>query len=499
MRFLLALPLLALLSFFPALADTVASDRMALVIGMSNYQTVPKLRNTINDANALADTLESIGFEVDTLIDAPRAEVEASLKDFAFRAETADLALIYFAGHGVSVQGTTFLVPVDAHVTSNKDIVTQAITLDDFLRAVDGARKMRIVILDSCRDNPFPDVIDLRSPEVAEGLTTGKGGLAAPEPGRGTLVAFAARDGEVAMDGGGINSPFNTALRDNLVQPGLEISLMFRQVRDEVLTMTDNQQEPTTYGALPGVPFYLAGSDNQRQELSVADLAAAWSKIGPDQTSEMIAMAEAGDTRSMFGLALNKLNPDTADYDPIAAAALLEKSAAAGSAEAQFRLARLYERGIGVTEDLDRALQLYQAAAAQNDGDAVNELGFFYFNGALGLPLDQAQALKQFQKAADLKQPEAMFNVASFADDGLVPGLGPKDAAGYLYQALRSGSRKVLEALLEKSNSFKLETRKALQAKLAENGLYNGPIDGDFGPTTRRSIRAAFGILEAEN
>ena len=201
----------------------------------------------------------------------------------------------------------------------------------------------------------------------------------------------------------------------------------------------------------------------------------------------------------MFGLALTKLTPDTAGYDPSAAAALLEKSAAAGSPEAQFRLARLYERGIGVPEDLDRALELYQAAAAQDFGDAVNELGFFYFNGALGLPLDQTEALRQFQRAADLKQPEAMFNIASFADDGLVPGLGPEDAAGYLYQALRAGSRKVLEALIEKSESFKPETRKALQAKLAENGLYDGPLDGSFGPATRRSIRAAFGILEAEN
>lgn len=499
MRFFLLLPSMAFMSFFPAFADTVVSDRLALVIGMAEYQTVPRLQNTVSDTKALAATLEGIGFDVDTLIDASRAEVEETLKDFAFRAETADLALIYFAGHGVSVQGTTFLVPVDAHVSSNKDIVTQAITLDDFLRAVDGARKMRIVILDSCRDNPFPDVIDLRSPEVAEGLTTGKGGLAAPEPGRGTMVAFAARDGEVALDGDGINSPFNIALRENLTQPGLEISLMFRQVRDEVLSMTSNQQEPTTYGALPGVPFYLAGSDDQREALSIADLAAAWSRIGPDQTSEMLAMAEAGDTRSMFGLALNKLNPNTTAYDPAAAAALLEKSADAGSPEAQFRLARLYEGGIGVPEDWERAVQLYQAAAAQDFSDAVNELGYFYFNGALGLPLDQTKALELFRRAADLKQPEALFNVAGLADDGLIPGLGPDDAAGYLYQALRSGSRKVLGALLEKSTSFKLETRKALQAKLTENGLYDGPLDGDFGPATSRSIRTAFGILEVGN
>ncbi|MEZ5796958.1 MAG: caspase family protein [Paracoccaceae bacterium] len=495
----LVLPILAALICLPALAETVASDRVALVIGMSRYETVPQLRNTVNDAEALASTLEGLGFEVDRLIDAPRAEVEEELKDFAFRSETADLALIYYAGHGVSVQGSTFLVPVDAEVRAARDIVTQAVTLDDFLRAVDGARKMRIVILDSCRDNPFPDVIDLRDPEVAKGLTTGAGGLARPEPDRGTLVAYAARDGEVALDGAGLNSPFNTALRENMSKPDLEISLLFRQVRDDVLAMTGNQQEPATYGSLPGQPFYLAGSDATREAMSVADLAEAWSRIAPDKEEQWVALAKAGDTRSMFGLAFSKLNPESDKFDPAAAAELLEQAAASGDPESQFQLARLYERGMGVPQDLDRALALYQAAAAQDFPSAVNEIGFFYFNGALGLPLDQAEALKQFQRAADLKQPEALFNVASFADDGLIPGLGPEEAAGYLYQALRSGSREVLDALINKSSSFKIETRKALQQKLAENGLYDGAIDGDFGKGTQRSIRRAYGIIEVEN
>ncbi|MBP9183459.1 MAG: caspase family protein [Fuscovulum sp.] len=494
----LVLALLAVILGWPALSETRDSARIALVIGMADYQAVPRLQNTLRDAEALAGSLESIGFDVQRLTDAPRDTLQATLKDFAFRAETADLALVYYAGHGVSVQGTTFLVPVDARVAAAKDIVTQAVTLDDFLRAVDGARKMRIVILDSCRDNPFPDVIDLRDPAVAEGLTTGKGGLAAPDPERGTLVAFAARDGEVALDGDGANSPFNIALRENMVQPGLEISLLFRQVRDDVLAMTGNLQEPTTYGSLPGVPFFLTGDEGEKP-LSVEDLARAWSQAVPDQRDQWVKLADAGDTRSMFGLAFGMLDPASETYDPARAAEYLERAANLGDPEAQFQLARLYERGVGVAPDLPRALELYQAADAQDFPDAVNEIGFFYFNGGLGLPLDQAKALEQFRRAADLKQPEAMFNVAGFADDGLVPGLGPEDAAGYLYQALRSGSREVLQALLERSDSFKPETRKALQAKLAENGFYDGALDGSFGPGTQRSIRRAFGILDGEN
>jgi len=493
---------LLLLIALAALAGqaAAAADRIALVIGMSDYRSIPKLRNTVNDARLVSETLAGIGFEVTTLIDKGRDEVMATLGEFAFRAEAADLALIYFAGHGVEVQGENFLIPIDAEVRSNRDIQTQSLSLDDFLAAVDRARKMRIVILDSCRNNPFPDFIDLTSAEAASGIKVdgrGAGGLAAPSPDRGTLVAFAARAGQVALDGEGENSPFARALHEKLAQPGVEIGIMFRQVRDAVLAETGNLQEPNTYGALPGVPFYLAGSPEEREALAVPDLTAAWSRIKPEQEVQLAALAEKGDARSMLGLAYMRLDPESDRYDPESAAELLRRSAAQGDPEAQFQLARLYEKGIGVPGDLARALSLYQAAADQDFPDAVNEMGFFYFNGALGLPIDQAKALELFRRAADLRQPEAMFNMASFIDDGLVPGLGPRDAAAYLYSALRAGSANVLRELGENPRSFKKATRAALQEALRDNGFYAGPIDGDFGPGTQKAVRAAYGILEA--
>ncbi len=490
--------LLLILQSFAA-APAGAEDRIALVIGMADYQHVPGLKNTVNDAKLLSDTLKGIGFSVQTLIDKPRADVLSALAEFSFHAETADLALIYFAGHGVEVQGKNFLIPVDANVKSNKDIVSQSISLDDFLAAVDHARKMRIVILDSCRNNPFPDLIDLKSAETA-GMTVdagrGLGGLAAPSPDRGTLVAFAARDGQVAMDGDGNDGPFALALHQKLIEPGLEISLLFRQVRDDVLAETNNLQEPNTYGSLPGVPFYLAGSAAERQSLAVEDKSAAWSKIVPDQQVQLAALAKKGDTRSMLGLAYIRLNPGSADYDPAAGAALLQKSAAANDPEAEFELARLYEKGIGVPQDLAHALALYQAAAAQDFPDAVNELGFFYYSGALGLPIDQAKALTLFRKAADLKQPEAMFNVASFIDRKLMPDTTPQDAAGYLYQSLRSGSQNALDALSTKPKAFSPDTWRALQVKLAEVGFYSGKPTGIAGPTTVKAMRLAFGLVK---
>jgi uncharacterized protein len=493
-----ALTLLMLLAS-PSLAETRAEDRIALVIGMASYQNVPALQNTINDARALAETLEGIGFDVNVLMDASRDETLTVLEDFTFRAETADIAMIYYAGHGVSVQGTTFLLPIDSKVLAAKDIVKASITMEQMLAAVDGARKMSILILDSCRDNPFPDLIDLRDPEVVKGLTTGKGGLAEPSPERGTLVAFAARNGEVALDGNGSNSPFNIALRDNMVKPQLEISLLFRRVRDDVLAATGNLQEPATYGSLPGEPFYLTGDGSTSAEPGVEELAIAWQRVVAGDRANLEKAAEAGDSRSIVGLALAKLDRQSTEYDPQEAQLLLEKAVAAGDPDAKYRLAKVLEGGLGVDPDPERALRLYQEAADAQIPAALNDMGYFHFSGELGLAKDREKALDLFREAAEQGHTEAMFNVASFAANGLAPDLGAKDAAGLLYRSLRGGSELALDGLLNNADKFPQETWAALQLILLEKGFYQGTIDGSFGPGTRRAVLAAYGIFEAEN
>ena len=242
-RLRLALIGIALIFGLPA----QAGDRVALVIGMAAYAHVDTLDNTVNDAHLIADTLTGIGFDVTLVTDAGYQDLRAAMDRFAFQSETADLALIYFAGHAVEVQGENYMIPVDANVGSNRDVQRQSVSLDDMLATVDRARVMRIVILDSCRDNPFGDALDLTAaaPQPqGDAATRGAGGLAAPAPDRGTLVAFAARDGQVALDGTGSNSPFALALADKMKIPGLEISLMFRQVRDERLVSRQPQRSP---------------------------------------------------------------------------------------------------------------------------------------------------------------------------------------------------------------------------------------------------------------
>ena len=147
-----------------------------------------------------------------------------------------------------------------------------------------------------------------------------------------------------------------------------------------------------------------------------------------------------------------------------------------------------------MTANPARALELYQAAAAQDFPDALNDMGFLYYNGALGLTADPAKALDYFRQAADLRHPEALFNYATLIDAGQIAGKGADDAGQYLYLALRSGSQAVFDQLLAAPEAFSVAARIALQSQLQDNDFYTGTLDGEFGPGTQAAIRVAYGL-----
>ena len=153
--------------------------------------------------------------------------------------------------------GRNFLIPTDARLATDNDVEFEAVPLDLVLHAVEGAKRLRLVLLDACRDNPF-----LANMAVASGRGRSIGrGLGRIEPPADTLVAYSAKDGQVAQDGTGANSPYTTALLQHIETPGLEIQFLFRKVRDGVLTATGNQQEPYVYGSLGGEPYFLSPPD----------------------------------------------------------------------------------------------------------------------------------------------------------------------------------------------------------------------------------------------
>jgi uncharacterized caspase-like protein len=207
--------------------------------------------------------LRAVGFETVTLVhDATHQVLIGTLRAFAEQVEKADWALVYYAGHGIEVSGVNYLIPVDAKIAVDRDVEFEAVRLDQIMTSVESAKKLKLILLDACRNNPF--VSQMRrtaAPDAVAAGTTGVGTTSTRSIGRGlgevnvngaTLVVYAAKHGQVALDGEGGNSPFAVAVVQRLATPGVEINKLFRLVRDDVMEATAGRQEPFTYGSLPG-------------------------------------------------------------------------------------------------------------------------------------------------------------------------------------------------------------------------------------------------------
>jgi uncharacterized caspase-like protein len=226
-----------------------AEKRVALVLGNSAYQKVNPLANPVNDSGAIAATFKSAGFDVVELKrDLNVSEMRRALRDFSDTVRDADVAIVYYAGHGIEIDGTNYLIPTDAVLERDIDAFDEAIPLDRILTVIEPAKQLRLVILDACRDNPFNKTMKRTIGARAIGR-----GLAKVEPGSpNTLIAFAAKAGSTASDGDSKNSPFTAALVKYLPRPGLDLRKAFGFARDEVLKATNNRQEPFIYGSLGG-------------------------------------------------------------------------------------------------------------------------------------------------------------------------------------------------------------------------------------------------------
>jgi hypothetical protein len=238
-----------------------ADRRVAFVIGNSAYRNATSLPNTINDANAVAALFRSVGFEVVTSrTDLGVLEFKRAVRDFLITAETADIAVVYYAGHGIEVGGTNYLIPVDAKLARDYDVEDEAVALDRIIWALQSVKRLRLILLDACRDNPFAAKL-----QRSVGLRAAtKGGLAKlDDVSADTLVAYAAKAGSVSYDGVGPNSPFASALLKHVAEPGLDIRIALGRVRDEVLKATGGRQEPFIYGSLGGATIPLVPQANK--------------------------------------------------------------------------------------------------------------------------------------------------------------------------------------------------------------------------------------------
>jgi Caspase domain len=226
--------------------------RVALVIGNSAYQNVPFLPNPVNDAADIAMSFQRLGFTVRRVSNGTYDDMRRALLDFSQKARDAEMAVVYFAGHGIEVGGENWLVPIDAELKTDRDTEQEAISLRSVMLMVSSASKLGLVVLDACRNNPF--LAKMRRTILSRSVTRG---LSPVEPISNVLVAYAARDGTTAADGSGRNSPFTSALLMYMETPGLEINFLFRNVRDEVIAATRNEQQPFVYGSLSKEEIYL--------------------------------------------------------------------------------------------------------------------------------------------------------------------------------------------------------------------------------------------------
>lgn len=251
-------PLLKLATWFAAvvclcigLADMAlaADKRVALVIGNSDYKNVSQLPNPSRDADAIGALLKKAGFDVvDARTNLGGSDMRRLIRDFSDKVTGADIAVVFYAGHGIEVDGTNYLLPVDTRLERDIDVEDEAVSLERVVRIIEPAKKLRLVILDACRDNPFAKTMkrSLSTRSIDRGL-----GKVEPT-GPNTLIAYAAKAGSTASDGNGANSPFTTALLKQLAVPGQDVQRSFRIVRDDVLKATGNKQEPFVYGSLGG-------------------------------------------------------------------------------------------------------------------------------------------------------------------------------------------------------------------------------------------------------
>src|SRR4051794_39199465 len=239
----------------PAQPAPPPERRVALVIGIGAYQSAPSLANPVNDARAIGKALRRLNFEVDEVFDPDFRRLTRAVREFGIKAQRADTAVVYYAGHGVQVGRENYLLPADARLERERDLLYEALPLELLLGEASQARKIGIVLLDACRNNPFVDRMS-RSMTIAGRGATSPGLARVDNVPRNTMVVMATKADQIAEDGGGGHSPFAEALLAHFQIPGLELSLFSRSVRGPVRPAPANGEQPNLFSPPGAEPFY---------------------------------------------------------------------------------------------------------------------------------------------------------------------------------------------------------------------------------------------------
>lgn len=257
------------------------AERLALVVGNAAYNSAPVLKNPVNDATAVADALKRLGFGVTLLTDAGGDDLWKQMDAFAAKADTAESVVFYYSGHAFQMSGVNYLVPVNAKLSTREGAKKEAWSLDAIIARLQSRSRQTLIFLDACRNDPLPSTV--------RGSGAAADGLARVQAGAGTFVAFATAPGEVTADGVGdsANSPFTSALLSHLEEPGISISDMMIEVRNDVENATLRKQVPWDQSSLREQFFFVPQADASKQVLSEADYELL-AQLSPDDRKKFL-------------------------------------------------------------------------------------------------------------------------------------------------------------------------------------------------------------------
>jgi uncharacterized caspase-like protein len=450
----------------PALAE----KRVALIIGNSSYDKVARLGNPANDAALMAETLKAAGFDdVDLRRDLKIADMRRALRDFIEKSRDSDVSVVYYAGHGIELDGVNYLIPVDAVLDRDTDIYDEALSLDRVLVAVEPAKRLRLVILDACRDSPFTRSMKRTLAARAIGR-----GLAKVEPTNpNTLIAFASKAGSTASDGGGENSPFTAALVEHLPKPGLDIRRAFGFVRDDVLKNTGNKQEPYVYGSLGGEDFPLVPAKPTTATGPQADPQAA---VRRDY--ELALQLSTRDGWEAF------LRTYAEGFYADLAKGQLRKIAAEETRAATAERARLAEQEKArLAAEGARQAEIAKAAAAAKAAEEAR------------IAAEKAKQVEQEKAAAAEKARLAEQEKARLAAEKARQADEQKAAAAEQARlaAEKAGAEKkqqlaVVPPSADKPEQPAVDLPRALQAELRRVGCSTGAVDGNWNTASQKAL-----------
>lgn len=353
MRFWLV-TLTALFLLTPSAAE---ARKVALIIGNGDYANTSRLANPANDIKIIAASAKQAGFD-DVTIAADLAvnDFQKAMRDFRAKADGAEVAMVYYAGHGIEAQGKNWLIPTDAQLKSDLDLPYEAINLDRLMESVSGAQ-IRMVVLDSCRNNPFGRSWRSGTRAVVNGLA----GVEADD----VLVIFAAAPGQTAADGTSGNSPFATSLAKRLPQPDMPVQLLGGLIRDDVLQATAGNQRPFVSASITGTPVYLVprtaataapAASGDRSALEDLLWKGATAENSVQAFSAYLAEFPSGKFAGQAGENINRLLKNPAAAAPVAAIVSAAPTPTAGAPSRKFTLSNVRVECVKLTGRLGLGL-----------------------------------------------------------------------------------------------------------------------------------------------